>query len=282
MESQSTIQWRYVRGYEGYYWISSDGRVYGEVRGQEKKPVLHHSGFWGINLLKNGETAYFLIHRLMADAFLDAQKGARVRHKDGDKSNNTLSNLLVIPRKEKPIRIRKGFAGRFWDNVKVAGDDECWLWTGRPNGAGYGSMVLNGKTVMAHRASWLIHFGEIEEASARIVVMHKCDNRLCVNPHHLELGTHKDNTQDAMKKGRLRPFGHTLKQPAPVGNDEQRQCNTCGESRSIGDFYFNGLPRKDGSRYRMRVCRFCFNKKHTSALKRTSFQDSLFSVSELT
>jgi hypothetical protein len=63
----------------------------------------------------------------------------------------------------------------------------------------YGSFKLGDKVVDAHRVSWMIHFGVIPY---KICVLHKCDNRVCVNPEHLFLGTRKDNHDDMVAKGR--------------------------------------------------------------------------------
>lgn len=93
---------------------------------------------------------------------------------------------------------------RFWAKVKKGKVNECWNWTGAKKGAGYGHLSLNKaayKSIFmgAHRFSWLLHFGEIPK---EMIVCHKCDNMLCVNPKHLFLGTRKDNTQDMVQKNR--------------------------------------------------------------------------------
>ena len=77
----------------------------------------------------------------------------------------------------------------------------CWLWTGMIQDRGYGHFCFRQKTVRAHRASWEMFCGPIPEGQH---VLHRCDNRLCVNPDHLFLGSHQDNMQDRNTKGRAR------------------------------------------------------------------------------
>ena len=84
---------------------------------------------------------------------------------------------------------------------KVHKTDSCWLWTGNINIRGYGVFWFRGKkSNLAHRASYIIHKGEIPDG---LCVCHTCDIRHCVNPDHLWLGTRKDNNQDCVRKGRL-------------------------------------------------------------------------------
>lgn len=65
---------------------------------------------------------------------------------------------------------------------------------------GYGSFSIKPeRPVMAHRYSWIMQNGSIPDG---MIICHKCDNPKCVNPDHLFLGTHKDNTQDAIAKKR--------------------------------------------------------------------------------
>lgn len=97
---------------------------------------------------------------------------------------------------------------RFFDKINKT--DSCWLWIAAKRGeAGYGCMKFEGKLVDAHRISYRIHTGSIPKG---FVVCHSCDNRLCVNPNHLFLGTQKDNMQDCLRKGRLKiPVGAVFK-----------------------------------------------------------------------
>lgn len=76
----------------------------------------------------------------------------------------------------------------------------CWEWVGARNLNGYGQVMLRGKRYGAHRAMWISLNGPIPE---KLVIRHKCDNRCCINPHHLDIGTYQDNTNDAIERGRL-------------------------------------------------------------------------------
>jgi len=94
---------------------------------------------------------------------------------------------------------------RFIEKVSI-NKDGCWIWQAfKEPKFGYGRFKLNGKNEAAHRASWVIHNGPIPSG---LLVCHKCDIPSCVNPDHLFLGTHKDNSRDRDIKGRGGPkFG---------------------------------------------------------------------------
>jgi HNH endonuclease len=89
---------------------------------------------------------------------------------------------------------------RFWRYVVKGKKEECWNWTAH---LCYGYGVIkgeSGKTVLkAHRVSWTIHNGTIPDGMS---VLHKCDVRSCVNPHHLWIGTIQDNMKDRDNKQR--------------------------------------------------------------------------------
>lgn len=85
---------------------------------------------------------------------------------------------------------------RFWGRVDKKGLDECWKWDGAVSAQGYGRISIGGRgggMHQAHRVAYQLERGKIPPG---LSILHSCDNRLCVNPHHLRTGTHGENMQD--------------------------------------------------------------------------------------
>ena len=85
---------------------------------------------------------------------------------------------------------------RFWDRVLVT--ETCWLWTGATQTRGYGSVgVGNGRTALAHRVAYQQTVGPIPDG---MTIDHVCENKVCVNPDHLEVVTRAENTRRAAER----------------------------------------------------------------------------------
>lgn len=104
----------------------------------------------------------------------------------------------------------KTLEDRFWEKVVIVPYDRgCWIWAACRTPPGYGEIAVRvGLVEYAHRLSWKFNRGPIPDG---LSVLHRCDNPPCVNPDHLFLGTSKDNSQDALKKGRLGKQSDTFK-----------------------------------------------------------------------
>lgn len=132
---------------------------------------------------------------------------------------------------------------RFWEKVDIRGEDECWEWRGSivsGKSGGYGCFSLHGKNRKAHQVSWILTFGDIPELPNSDVrgtcVLHSCDNRKCVNPKHLFLGTNDDNMKDMVKKGRA-------KNVPKFGKDNWNTKLTEDQVKEIRNLSLTGLYR---------------------------------------
>lgn len=118
---------------------------------------------------------------------------------------------------------------------KIDKTESCWNWNSTLTGTKYGKFTTyekgrdNPTHKQAHRVSWELFRGPIPEG---LFVCHKCDNRRCVNPDHLFLGTPQDNTHDMFSKKR----GHVL--PAsPKGENHPRSKLTNRQADQIRKIY---------------------------------------------
>ena len=122
----------------------------------------------------------------------------------------------------------KKYEERFWLKVeKDANDRGCWEWQASTETTGYGQVRIDGVDTQAHRYSWALHNGEIGDNW----VLHKCDNRLCVNPEHLYLGDATDNMNDMWKRERHSKPDPPV--PDPTGEKNPRSKLTENDVRKI-------------------------------------------------
>jgi hypothetical protein len=100
-------------------------------------------------------------------------------------------------------KLRASPEERFWAKVKKGAG--CWVWTGAVTTTGYGVFQKGrrGENLhKAHRFSYEIHHGEIPSGS---LILHSCDNKLCVNPSHLSPGDHSQNIKEAWSRSLRKP-----------------------------------------------------------------------------
>lgn len=107
------------------------------------------------------------------------------------------------------------FCSRFLKRVRKKGPNECWIFKGCQNKAGYGIVDSSWRTsrvaILAHRLAWVIANGaEIPEDK---IICHTCDNPSCCNPAHLQLGTPQSNNADKIARGR---HAHGPTHPRPL------------------------------------------------------------------
>ena len=137
---------------------------------------------------------------------------------------------------------------RLMSRYKVDSSSGCWVWFGAADKKGYGrisgEIVGYGhvRSMLTHRASWIIHRGPIpsHDSVHGTVVMHICDNPACLNPDHLRLGTQSDNVLDMVAKGRrttYRPQKGIANPKAAIKDQASIDliCSTAGRTNELAE-----------------------------------------------
>lgn len=144
-------------------------------------------------------------------------------------------------------------AEEFWKRVNKS--ETCWFWEGAKCSDGYGTVRWIDRTCSTHRKAWELVNGAVPDG---LSVLHQCDQRGCVNPEHLFLGTQTDNMQDAAIKGRLfgratatgdRHGSHTRPESVRRGTTNGRSTLTRTQVMQIRALYPSMTQEQLGKKY---------------------------------
>lgn len=117
------------------------------------------------------------------------------------RTTNLTRREILDKARSKWQAIKPSAADRFWPEVEIRGDNECWPWKAavRRENEGYGAFWMNGRHHPANRVALQLSGVEVPDGMA---ACHKCDNPRCCNPAHLFVATHRENNDDKVRKQR--------------------------------------------------------------------------------
>jgi len=128
---------------------------------------------------------------------------------------------------------RRPLADRFWEKVQKT--DSCWIFTGAGCGVGYGEIWAHGRVMRAHRVAYELLIGPVPEG---LTLDHRCRNRRCVNPAHLEPVTNRENLlrgngwSGRNARATHCPKGHPYSEENTTRRGGKRYCRTCARDLS--------------------------------------------------
>lgn len=129
---------------------------------------------------------------------------------------------------------------KFMSRIRIGKKSECWNWKAGKISTGYGAFCLNGVQVLSHRLSYVVFNGPI---LGSLEIHHKCENRGCCNPDHLQAVTHRENLILGPTFARVNsrknycPVGHPLSGENLVKAKPHRECRKCHNAAVLRRYY---------------------------------------------